>query len=526
MTLAIESGSVAILAGVWDGSITTDQRGESRREYYPTIGAYEFQITALSWTGASSSDWNTTSNWNPVTLPITTDDITIPDVSGKALAPVIDQTGTANCNDLTIESGGSLTIQSGISGTGSLITSGIITNDGTVNVERYVSESIWHLISVPNNVTTANTFLGDYLQTWNETTATWTDITEPTTALSLVKGYGFWGTPDKAKTYTFTGTPNTGNQSITVTAGGTGGSYNRANLLGNPYPSSIDWATVIGYGAVYYWNGTVYLAYPEGTGSYGTGSQYVPPMQGFFIVASAAGDFNLTNSNRTHSGAGNYYKSSKEMPANSLMLKTTGNNYSDELYIRFDETSSADFELQNDAWKLLSSTEGLSQLYSFTGDKILSIDVRPEAEVIQLGFQNNQNGIYSISIKEIADISEATLEDTKTNIFHNLQTKPYEFTWDIEDDEKRFKLHLDAVGIEEPLASESSILVYAADDQIFIKGAVKGQVIVSDMMGRVVLEESISGSELTTIPANLGTGVYVVSVHSGTEIKTEKVFIK
>ena len=91
---------------------------------------------------------------------------------------------------------------------------------------------------------------------------------------------------------------------------------------------------------------------------------------------------------------------------------------------------------------------------------------------------------------------------------------------------KTFKLHLDAVGIEETPASESSIFVYAADDQIFIKGAEKGQVIVLDMMGRIVLEESISGSELTTIPANLETGVYVVSVYSGTEIKTEKVFIK
>ena len=178
----------------------------------------------------------------------------------------------------------------------------------------------------------------------------------------------------------------------------------------------------------------MYLAYPE-TGGYGLGSQYVPPMQGFFIVPAESGSFNLANSNRTHDGADNYYKSTKEMPANSLMLKTTGNNYSDELYIRFDETSSADFELQNDAWKLLSSTEGLSQLYSFTGDKILSIDVRPETEVIQLGFQNKQNGIYSIGIKEIADISEATLEDTKTNTFHNLQNETYEFAWNVTDDE-------------------------------------------------------------------------------------------
>ena len=52
------------------------------------------------------------------------------------------------------------------------------------------------------------------------------------------------------------------------------------------------------------------------------------------------------------------------------------------------------------------------------------------------------------------------------------------------------------------------------------------------MMGRTVLQQTISGSELTAIPVNLKTGVYVVMVYSDSGAcstalyKTEKVFIK
>ena len=163
-----------------------------------------------------------------------------------------------------------------------------------------------------------------------------------------------------------------------------------------------------------------------------------------------------------------YYKSTKS------------NDYSDKLYISFDGAATAGFDLKYDAYKFQSGTEGLSELYSFSDDKIFSIDVCPVSEVIQLGFYNSKNGVYNIAIKEVADISEATLEDTKTNTFHNLQNGSYEFVWDT----------------------------------------------VTDMMGRVVIQQDISGSGLIAIPVNLKTGIYVVMVQSGQEVKTEKVFIK
>jgi len=160
----------------------------------------------------------------------------------------------------------------------------------------------------------------------------------------------------------------------------------------------------------------------------------------------------------------------------------------------------------------------------------LAIDKRPETETIQLGFENETSGIYSISAKEMDGITRALLEDTKTGSFHDLSINNYEFVWEVTDDEKRFKLHLNAVGIEENQISESNILIYATDQQIFIKPDVQTDgrlsLSVTDIMGRIVLQQNISASEMTTIPVNLKTGIYLIVLQNGNKLVTEKVFIK
>ena len=509
------------------------------------MGAYEYQydidpVASISWTaGASTSAWETTTNWQGDIVPLGTYDVCIP---VTATDPLLASGIAADCNDMNVNDGASLTVESG----GSLITNGTITNNGTINMNLSVDDGEWHLISIPTTGITANIFLLDYLQNWDETVPGWDDIIEPATPLNTNFGYALWTTGSKSD-YTYTGTPLTGLQSAAITlssnfpnpAEGNDG----ANLLGNPYPSSIDWSGLDDtWGAVYYWDPAANAGagdYVEWNSGAGSGSQYIPPMQGFFIVAdesnttAGTGTFELTNNDRTHSGATSFYKSKIQ---NGIVLLARSGESTDELFIRFDAETSPGFDLRNDALKFVSGADGVSQLYAYGQDYKLAIDTRPETETIQLGFENETGGIYSISAKEMDGITKALLEDTKTGSFHELSPDSYrddyEFVWEVTDDEKRFKLHLNAVGIEENQISESNILIYAADQQIFIKGAENGNVMISDVMGRIVLEQNISGSDMTTIPVNLEAGVYVVMVSSGAcstivpQLKTEKVFIK
>ncbi|MCA8914942.1 MAG: hypothetical protein KDB90_05985 [Planctomycetes bacterium] len=77
-----------------------------------------------TWTGATSADWGTASNWNQASVPTDTDSVVIPDTSSLPFAPTL-STG-ATCNNLTLNSGAVLT-----GSNGTLDIYGDWVNDGT-----------------------------------------------------------------------------------------------------------------------------------------------------------------------------------------------------------------------------------------------------------------------------------------------------------------------------------------------------------------------------------------------------------
>ena len=92
--------------------------------------------SGFTWIGVTSTDWNTASNWCPVTVPIATDDIII---QAGTYQPVIGAAGgpAAVCQNITITSSGVVTV----SGSNTLTVYGtftnlgsFITNNGTVTV--------------------------------------------------------------------------------------------------------------------------------------------------------------------------------------------------------------------------------------------------------------------------------------------------------------------------------------------------------------------------------------------------------
>jgi hypothetical protein len=472
----------------------------------------------LTWTGASGTDWSTSTNWNAGYAPNTSTRLNIP--TGVSNYPVISSGTGASCGPLTVAPAASLTVESG----GSLITYGTITNNGTINVKRSITNGSWHLVSAPTSGATANSFVaGDYLQSWDEATATWTDIADMNTPLTVAKGYGLWNSSGSARTYTFTGTPYTGSQSISISANGTGGSYNGANLLGNPYTSSLDWSYLDNtYGAVYYWNGSAYVSWNNDVGG---GVRYIPPMQGFFVVTGSNTTFSSDNLDRTNLGATNFYKSANEID-NGLVLFASNGNYYDELYIILNENAHDDFEQNLDAYKIPSGTSGLSEIYSVGGGKNLSIDVRPNCDFIPLGFGNDTSGIYQIGLSQINGINKLIiLEDTKTGIHHDLKSGVYTFNWDsANDDVNRFKLLFNAVGVEE--IEKTGFSVYTNGQTIHINNnnsALNPDMKVLDMTGRIVLSQRIGSDSQVNIPTQLNSGLYLVCLIDGNRVVTQKV---
>jgi hypothetical protein len=458
-----------------------------------------------TWDGSTDNDWHTAANWSDG-VPGGTTDVTIP--AGLTNFPTI--SSAAVCHDITLKSGASILGNNNLSVT------------GAASVEREISGGAWHLISSPVAEAEAGVFLHDYLQKWDEPTAKWTDIENENELLTIVHGYSLYETTPGTSVFTG-GALNEGTRFKTLTVTPAAPITNRgANLVGNPYPSYLDWNTVSGYGACYVWNGSTYLAYPA-TGGYGTGSRYIAPAQGFFVMATSNGTFTLTNANRVHN-PGPFYKSSYEIPSNSLMLEAFGNNYSDKLIIRYDEETTQDFDMETDAHKLASSTDGISQLYSYSSDKKLSIDVRPSCEEIQLGFTNTLSGQYQIGISEMNGISKATLEDTKTATFHNLLKGPFSFSYTAGEDDKRFKIRMGSVGIDEPTDEICKIYSYDKTAVIDLPVQTQGDIYIYNLAGQLIAsKESATGQVRMNLSA---TGIYVVKVVLDAEVATQKIWIR
>ena len=277
--------------------------------------------------------------------------------SGKKLAVTSAGIDLLNIN-LTISSGASL------------LDNGTITNQtGTnVTVERNYSGNEWHLISSPVSDATANMFLGLYLQTHTESTNAYTDISNPATPLNVMQGYALWN--DLAGTASFVGTLNTGaiGSLNNLTRSGAGLNYGW-NLVGNPYPSPIDWDAATGWtktnvdNATYrHVNNATWATYVGGVGANG-GTRYITSCQGFFVGVTdgqTVGTMNMDNNVRTHNAAPFF----KDEVADIVRLEVSGNGYTDEAVIRFLDVATQEFDGQWDAHKLFGSVPEAPAIYS------------------------------------------------------------------------------------------------------------------------------------------------------------------
>jgi hypothetical protein len=76
------------------------------------MGAWE-AFLGLRWIGATSTDWSVSSNWIPNTVPESDDDVVISAVPLNQPHVTTLISSPSTCNHITINTGASLTVDSG-----------------------------------------------------------------------------------------------------------------------------------------------------------------------------------------------------------------------------------------------------------------------------------------------------------------------------------------------------------------------------------------------------------------------------
>jgi len=590
---AITLGTSATINASGQGSITTSALGTGTHSitaiYNATANFAGSTSSALSqiinvtyqWIGGPAGDWETTSNWCGG-VPGPSADVVIP--SGTTVRITSAPATPAVCRNLLINPGAAVVINAGkalsvtgmltnnategiviksdATGTGSLLDNGI-SGAGTARVERFlrkynvINDGMYHFLSSPvsgQSISPAfsnppGNFTDDFYKL-DEPTYTWVsfrnpgNVINPSFETTLINGRGYLVAYNTDVTKTFTGTLNTGNlatgaalPAITYTV--SQGSSAGWNLLGNPYPSAIDWDNVSASqftnldNAVYVYDNTsqTYKTYVGGIGSLTGG--IIPAMQGFLVKAhGASASFRLENQDRVHSGQ-MYYKSTRQAE-NLLTLKVQGNSHADETSIRFMEGASADFNEQWDAYKLQGGPAA-PNLYSKAGNANMAVKTLPLSALagsVPVGLTAGVPGAYTLSaegINSFTNATEITLEDKKTGAYQNLNNSPgYMFTVSAGDEPERFVLHfMDVTSKVEP-ETRNSFTVTQHSRELFIntQPGTDASITVSNILGQPLKFGRTFGKSLTLLDISaLPEGLYVISLRGDTWVESRKIVL-
>ncbi|MCD4694725.1 MAG: hypothetical protein K8S16_00685 [Bacteroidales bacterium] len=523
--------------------------------YTSDMAIDDISITGVApglWTGTTSNDWGTTTNWDDGNIPSSGTDVTIPTSPSGGNFPETNSGAGAQCNNLTIESGAWFTNSSGINlsvggnftiePTGSFIDNGTTSVTGQTIVQNYYTGSRWHFISSPVTLAVTNIFNNIYFKRWDEASQSWIFVTATNYGLAPGTGYEVWSTIGNPTINYVGGVLNSGNISPAVSAVSGTGTSQGWNFVGNPYPSAIDLGTsgnpLPGYtwsnlnSTVHLWNGTVYADYNPTTGAgNNSGTRYVPSMQGFFVKATSSSPaITIPTSAKEHNSQSNY-KSSGEYPL--VRLKAEGNGFSDETVIMSFPGATLNFDSEYDSYKLWGLEE-VPQLYSFVSEDVLSINALPEINaqtIVPLGFQVGVDETYSINLEDTWQMEEfdfIMLEDMKEEIITNIKGQsPYYFSASPDDDVYRFNLYFTDIttNVKDLDMAEINIWSFHNNLYIYTPELDEYQLSVYDLMGHLVFESNIFNEGLTVIPMNTEAGYYFVTFTSEKVFSAKKVLL-
>ncbi|HRG11034.1 MAG TPA: hypothetical protein PLJ08_20850, partial [Cyclobacteriaceae bacterium] len=185
------------------------------------------------------------------------------------------------------------------------------------------------------------------------------------------------------------------------------------NLVGNPYPSTIDWDAATGWtrtnvtNAIYLRdNGQVspvYATYVGGVGTNG-GSRYIPMGQAFFIKSNGGAINFQSNENVKVAGTqGTFIREGAVSDVIRIALKK--DNLKDETVIRFSAEATDGYDQNLDAYKLPNSIFNLASVGGASKFAINAIPYGGCSSTVQLNISNAAPGSYQLMFTDLQSFS-------------------------------------------------------------------------------------------------------------------------
>ena len=500
------------------------------------------------WTGNTSTSWTTASNWSTSIVPSQSNNVLIN--GGATFQPTISASTTIN--SLTIATGATLTVTAP-----NLTVKGAIDNDGTmslannsnllqgeefnpnsgnVSINRNSSAlnrldyTIWSSPVENQNLaafspaTSLNRFYN-----YNQTSNLYNAIASPsTTAFGLAAGHlirmpNTHPTTATVWNGTFTGVPNNGTITRVVTYRNEDPFNFGYNMIGNPYPSTLNANAFIAENTtkientLYFWRktngalGSAYATWTTGIGGTASGAGSAVPNgtiqvgQGFFVRAKPGTNLTLLTFNQTLT-----FKNAMRLGNTSTQFFKTKQEEKDRLWLNL--TNTAGVFSQALIGYIPEATIGVDDfdgryindspiaLTSNINNDEYTIQGRPTfdpSDVVALNFKTDIDGEYAIAIDHLDGVfakgQDVFLVDKTTGTETDLKTSAYTFTAVAGTFNDRFSLkYQKTLKVEALDFNENNVRVYKNNGTIYVKSGTVAisNIKVFDIQGRLIAEQN------------------------------------
>ena len=459
---------------------------------------------------------------------------------------------TLNSGTLTATNG--ITLESDANGTATILQSGTLT--GNLIAKQYLGSARNWYVSSPVNSASAPTSNVDYYYEYVEAGNNNDFASQPgtsslywkglSTGTTMAVGKGYIAKTNAGTTVQFSGTPNSGNITTAFNLTRNDSKGKGFNLVGNPYPSYLDWVDVAAANpnldnTYYYrtknsasgytfvtWNGAG-SNYVVSNGSLPvntTVTRYIPPTQAFWVrvkSGTSSTAMNFTNTMREHrDDNGNLMKAPKQNTRTSIRLQMQNGTESDELLIYLDEAASNSYD-DFDSPKMLNNSATTPDLYTKAGGEKLVINglnAITENMELPLGFSLNAPSTLKIKATQLSNLPEGIavyiLDKVANTQIALIGEAEYSFntTEVITNNESRFSLLFKVPGVTTDIVNTDNELnrVFVNDqNQIVIDAPEHSPYTVYNAVGQLV----ISGKTVNkpSIVTDKAKGVIIVKVN-------------
>ena len=387
----------------------------------------------------------------------------------------------------------------------------------------------------------------------------WVRYIDSTNILNPLHGYAVnFGTNLAAQTVDVTGVVNNGPISRSLYNNNT--VYSQGfNLIGNPYPSPVDWDVANGWtkmnvdNALYFFKasntdvyGGTYGTYINGVSSDNKATNIIPSMQAFFVHVSdgtypVSGQLAVNNTARVNNQTHEFLKSDHETPGFLLRLAagfTDDSLASDPMVVYFDDYSKKGFDNNLDALKLMNTDAKVPNLYSIIPDgSNLSINAMPETRgttIVPLGLLTSKEGELRFSIRDIENLPIGLgiyLHDASVGINKDLlRGEEYTIKLPAGKYTSRFSLQFINNNPDLPVENPTDYFnAYASYGIVKVTiSSLKGNdgtVYLYDLLGIQQYSLKVSEDGYYEFSPGVNSGVYFVTLVSGDSQTTKKIYI-